>query len=575
MQRELLRAIHLTMNTFKILLSTFFIAPFVLQGAISPAYAQQLSQAGASPDAQIEERVPRASQHPADGPVPSLLPTGRKTPDTTEDQTFLLAAIKVEGNTVFSRADLALYYEDILARLVTSSDLRNAVARITKHYRDRGYFLTQAYLPPQDLSSGVAVIRVAEGYVERVDFQGDGATDGHVQRLAAAIDEFRPIKRKDLERVLLLIGDSFGRIVENAEMAEIDALNGRYALQLTLNAKPESGIMSYDNRGTPSFGKRQLWASLSTNRLLDPDTQFRVGIFTIPDQPQELRYGEMEVTRLVGSDGTTVGASVSASESDAGSVDAIDGIEGKSRRFILKAGHPILRSTETSLWLNVSADIRSISEEDDNGTNFTDQLRVLRSNLYMYAEDDFGGQNQLFGEVSGGIPMFGASSEGPLRSRLGADAAFLKLNASLTRQQKITNEIGIRLHTAGQIANDELLSSEEFSLGGSSIGRAYDFSELTGDHGVGGSVELQYGDSLRDDYFTWFQVFGFYDFGMVWNKGEFEQPRESLSSAGMGLRLNLTDSIRLQLEYARSLTRPVDDDDGNFQRVFVELSKNF
>ncbi|WP_193173754.1 ShlB/FhaC/HecB family hemolysin secretion/activation protein [Nisaea nitritireducens] len=518
--------------------------------------------------------MPRAPEQTPGGPATPLPPAPDKAV-REQEQTFLLAAVSLEGNTLFSQADLALYYEDILARLVTTSDLQAAATRITEHYKERGYFLTQAYLPPQDLSSGIAVIRVAEGYVERVDFQGDGQVHGMVRRLASAIDEFRPIKRKDLERVLLLIGDSFGRIVENAEMAEIDARDGRYALQLTLTAKPESGLVSYDNRGTTSSGKNQIWVSVSSNRFIDPDTQLRVGLFTIPDQPQELRYGEMEISRLVGSAGTTVGAVFSASESDAGGIDAIDGIEGSSRRLVLKAAHPVLRSTEASLWLNLSADIRSISEEDDDGSNFKDELRVLRSNLYMYAVDDFGGQNQLYGELSGGLPAFGASGVGALRSRLGADAEFLKLRASVTRQQEITNETGIRFHVAGQLADDELLSSEEFSLGGSSIGRAYDFSELTGDHGVGGSIELQYGDSLRDDYFTWFQIFSFYDFGMVWNEGEFEQTRESLSSAGLGMRLDLTDTTRLQLEYARSLTRHAADDGGDFQRVFFELSKSF
>lgn len=558
----------------KIHLYIIFLSLLVLYGAPPPAWAQQNPQPHSSPDALIEERVPRATGRTPAGPKTPSSPEGHK-PSEQEEQTFLLAAVILEGNTVFSRADLALYYEDILARLVTTTDLQAATALITKHYRDRGYFLTQAYLPPQDLSAGVAVIRIAEGYVERVDFEGDGERGGYVHRLASAIDEFRPIKRKDLERVLLLIGDSFGRVVESAEMAEIDALEGRYALQLALTSKPESGVISYDNRGTGSSGEHQLWASISSNRLIDPDTQLRVGLFTIPDQPQELRYGELEVSHFVGSDGTTIGAAISASESDAGGIDAIDGIEGSSRRLVLKAAHPILRSTDRSLWINLSADVRSVSEEDNDGSNFKDQLRVLRGNLYMYAEDEFGGQNQLFGEASAGLPVFGASEEGILRSRLGADAKFLKLRGSLTRQQEITREIGIRLHAAGQIADDELLSSEEFSLGGSSIGRAYDFSELTGDHGVGGSIELQYGNGLRDDYFTWFQVFGFYDFGMVWNEGAFERTRESLSSAGLGLRLNLTDSIRLQLEYARSLTRHAEDDGGNFQRVFVELGKTF
>lgn len=43
----------------------------------------------------------------------------------------------------------------------------------------------------------------------------------------------------------------------------------------------------------------------------------------------------------------------------------------------------------------------------------------------------------------------------------------------------------------------------------------------------------------------------------------------------VGLRPDLTESIWLQLEYARGLTRSVDDSGGDFQRVFFEFSKNF
>lgn len=518
--------------------------------------------------------MPRNVGRPAARPAtPGAPDAARDQPD--DAQTFLLAAVLLDGNTVFRKTDLAPYYEDVLARLVTTADLQAAAARITRHYQDRGYFLTQAYLPPQDLAAGIATIRIAEGYVARVDFLGDGKPEGYVARLAAAIDEFRPLKRSDLERVLLLIGDSFGQIVESAEMAEIDPLEGRYALQLTLRDKPESGVLVYDNRGTTASGTEQLWASISSNRFIGPDTQARVGIFTVPAQPQELRYGEIEISRLVGDAGTTLGVLASASESDAGGIDSIDGVEGDSARFVIKASHPLIRSMEQSLWLNLSADARSVSEDDTAGPNFKDQLRVLRGGLYMYLADGFGGQNQLWGEVSGGLDTFGASDEGDLRSRLGADAQFAKARFTMTRQQEITREIGVRAHLAGQYASDELLSSEEFSLGGSSIGRAYDFSEISGEHGIGGSIELQYGDDLRDAYFTWFQAFGFYDVGMVWNEGAFELQRESLASTGLGLRLDLTDSIRLQIEYARALTRPANDDGDTLQRVFFELSKNF
>ena len=45
---------------------------------------------------------------------------------------------------------------------------------------------------------------------------------------------------------------------------------------------------------------------------------------------------------------------------------------------------------------------------------------------------------------------------------------------------------------SGQWASGPLYSSEEFGYGGKNFGRAYDQSELTGDHGVAASVEVDY-----------------------------------------------------------------------------------
>lgn len=73
------------------------------------------------------------------------------------------------------------------------------------------------------------------------------------------------------------------------------------------------------------------------------------------------------------------------------------------------------------------------------------------------------------------------------------------------------------------------------------------------------------------------QFYGSYDKGAVWNRnatGTFL--RHSLSSAALGVRINLPRSIFLSLEAAKPLTRQVETSGGNKDpRYFFSLSVGF
>jgi hemolysin activation/secretion protein len=127
----------------------------------------------------------------------------------------------------------------------------------------------------------------------------------------------------------------------------------------------------------------------------------------------------------------------------------------------------------------------------------------------------------------------------------------------------------------GQWADDQLLSSEEFGLGGSYIGRAYDFSEISGDHGVGSLIELRYGRDVENKVLRGYQLYGFYDIGAVWNDGDGEADRQTLASAGAGVRMALPGSLRINLEYARALTRPVSQDGDKIERLFLSVTFDY
>jgi hemolysin activation/secretion protein len=235
----------------------------------------------------------------------------------------------------------------------------------------------------------------------------------------------------------------------------------------------------------------------------------------------------------------------------------------------------VVRSRELSLWVSGTFDVAQYDKEAAGTSIFDDQLRVGRLGANLYGTDRFDGTNRLSIELSHGFDALGASSADGPRSRFGASAEFTKLRVDVSRDQALGGNFWLEGQLAGQASADELLSSEEFSLGGTYIGRGYDFSELTGDHGLGGSLELRYGRDLDGSVLRGFQAYGFYDAGVVWNLGEFETDRETLASAGLGVRLVFEQQVRLNLEYTRALTRAVDEEGEKAQRLFFKLSQGF
>ena len=154
---------------------------------------------------------------------------------------------------------------------------------------------------------------------------------------------------------------------------------------------------------------------------------------------------------------------------------------------------------------------------------------------------------------------------------------------------RFTGDLSIFAAATGQFAGSQLLSSEEFGFGGEYFGRAFDFSEIAGDHGATGKVELRYAraaDSvpfLRGMPLKDFQFFTYYDYGVAWRidpvaNGVVDgKHAQTGSSAGGGLRFSVNDNISGSIEIDKPLTRDVSarGTDGEEPRLFFQLSANF
>ena len=91
-------------------------------------------------------------------------------PPGAERITLTISRVVVTGATVYSDAELAPLYADLLGGEVSLAAVYDLARRITAKYGAAGYVLSRAIVPPQNFGRHGAVIRiqVVEGYVDQV-----------------------------------------------------------------------------------------------------------------------------------------------------------------------------------------------------------------------------------------------------------------------------------------------------------------------------------------------------------------------------------------------------------------------
>ena len=535
------------------------------------AIAQQTGRSGSqgTEPGQIEKRI-EVPPPPPDVVMPTVPPP----PAAKEVMKFVLGAVQITGVTIYRPAELSSFYEAYLGREVTFADVEKILEAITGKYREDGYVLSRAVAPPQRIELGILRVRVIEGFVAKVRFKG--ADPGRMSLLQAYADKItavRPTTLSVLERYLLLMGDLPGVRV-TPRLTPVDAETGAYELILSLTHKRQLGFLNLSNRGTRTAGPLQALAGANLNSLLGMLDQTRLIVFFVPDNPSELVYFSLAHEQQVGTEGTTVSLAASRSDTETGNETLGTKTDGVGTRFTLALSHPLVRSSDQTLRLTVKFDIVNSKKTGISGKT-EDRLRVVRLGGRYELNDALAGTNKLALELSQGLDIFNASPEGATNvSRLNGRGDFTKVTAEASRRQGVGKSWALQFAAIAQHSNYTLLTPEQFTLGGSRFGRAYNPSEISGDRGAAASVELRYEPAFKLELMKLDRVYAYYDAGAVWGAGF---TRFSLASAGIGLNVTVANTLIAKFEVAKPLTRPVADeiDDGDDLRFFFNLTAVF
>lgn len=558
-----------------------FSASLALLTGVASSYAQAQVPSTAEPS--------RATGQIAPQPVPGAPDIqGRITaqeapvaaPAGAEKVKLTLKAVVVEGNSVYSEAALNAVYGDKIGTEITLADVYAIAGQLTAKYRNDGYILTQVVIPPQTIEGGTVRLRVVEGFVDQVRVEaGEGVDSAFLQGFAAKIAASKPLNAKKLERYVLLINDLPG-MTGRAVLAPSPNVVGASDVTIFVERKPYDAFLQLDNRGSRYLGPLQMNAGARLNNMFGLyeglSVQFVTALDGWPDR--ELDYGAVSWSQPVNHEGTRVSVGYSVTSTEPGYTLSPFDIEGLARAANIEVMHPFIRTRQENLYGTLRFNYLNTERSDNLGLGKTeDRLRVLRlAGTYQFT-DGFLGMNTINGEISKGLDLFGMKDKGsfnPTRER--GDPEFFKGTMEISRVQRVTNMIELFGSVQGQKSANILLASEEFGVGGITYGSAYNSSEITGEDGLAGRIELRLNNPVQTP-FNFSQVYSFYDLGKVWDRDStvVRDRQRSLASAGLGLRVNVNDNLAGTVELAVPLTRRVETEDDKDARLFGSLTARF
>lgn len=545
----------------------------------TPAAAQLAPSQPAQPaydprqiERQLESQQPPAAQTARPSVrLPQFQPSER--PTSGRGPKFDLRDVIVTGAHAIPPDVIAGVYRPYLGQRVSLDALGDIAVRIGDLYREAGYHLSRAIVPPQDIRSGRVHIKVIEGTISELVLDGDDADQFGVRGYFSDALNDSPSRLSTLERKMMLVNNLPGVRIEDSSIDEIGRATGKFRLIVRLKTWRVYSALAVDNLGSASVGPWQTYATLALNSTFLAGDVLTANYSTALNDPRELGFGRLAYEAPVGTDGVRLGASAIISDVRPGDIRRLTDDVTHTQSFEVRGSFVPWQSQLSTLTLSALFGFSDVSETDIFGPIYNDHIHTVALVADYRLQDLLGGTDYLTVMARQGLGIFGASRPGDdLLSRDGASGEFSVLSFWATRYQPIVDRWSVKFAAAGQFAAQPLLLSQQFYLGGASFGRAYDSAEVSGDNGLAGSLELRFQQPLNDQLFRSYELYGFLESGVVWNTDMALRDGLSLTSAGGGVRLNFANDVQAGFGVALPLTYRSPTNENRSPRFLFSLS---
>ncbi len=508
-------------------------------------------------------------------------------PDT--GQTITLQSVRFQGHEgLATEPELQKIIKDAIGKELGFNGLQHLADRVTQYLKDQGYFLAYAFLPEQDIGKGHLIIMIQPGRIDGaqnwpqgyIKKNGVDVTDKRVnQTLIHALDpeQSAAIRSTQIERGLLTLSDLAG--VSAKSDLKKGSQPGTTRVDIELNPTDRyTGSVWTDNYGSRYTGRWRANGTAAINNLSGMGDQLSVMANVSTEtfsEDMELKYGRLGYRLPVGYTGLVANLGAShmtyALGKDLGNLD----LNGSATTANADLTYPLIRSRRQNVYLGGGYVYKTL--EDQQGSAQIKDRKYHNLSLTLHGDhlDRFYGgglTNYRLALTRGDLDRSGNSLDYSAdQASAQTHGAFKKLQLSATRLQKITSRLSLLASASGQWTNDNLDSSEKFTLGGPNGVRGYTTGEGSGDKGWKATLETRYEvPELNLDGAT-LQLQAFVDTGHVslqadpWdgydpaNQNTNGVNDYQLTSGGLGFSLSKSQVYSLRASYAWKINDDIDD----------------
>lgn len=468
---------------------------------------------------------------------------------------FDIDEFRVEGADSLPQIEIEAAVYPFLGPNRTTQDVEKARAAVEKAYHDNGLQTVGVSIPQQDAQRGFVVLKVGENRVGRLRVKGSRYFD-----LATIKSSAPSLREGSLPNFQAVTKDivSLNRWPDRRVTPALRAGVTPGTVDVDLNVEdtlPLHGSAELNNRQSPSTTALRSSVSLRYDNLWQLGHSMTWTFQWAPMNPKDAMV--ISGSYLARTDIDWLSVLVYGLKSDS-SVATVGGanVVGPGQVIGGRAVLTLPGKGELFHTLSLGIDYKDFKQSLKLGSDAFDSPVTYAPLVASYGASwqAEGRLTQLNAAVTTGLRGIGSSPEEFDVKRYKATASFIHLNADISHTQELAEGFQLYAKLQGQAADQPLVSSEQLSLGGQDSVRGYLESEVLGDYGVAGTLEIRSpnlapymaqnlpnptGDPIKYNAFDDWRFFAFADGGhaRIHEPLVDQQSHFDLASYGVGMRM--------------------------------------
>ncbi len=473
--------------------------------------------------------------------------------------TFTIKKFVIEGGALFDPEELQRQVRGFIGRSKTSADVEGARDALERYFRDRGYPTVIVNIPEQTVQSRIIRLEIIENRIGTVTITGNSWFS--TEKIKRDLPSLAPNMVIKVDRVQNEV-NSINKHPDFKVFPDIQPGKSPETVDVFLKVKenrPIHGSLELNNKSANDTTDLRVNAALRYDNLWQREHSISAQYQMSPQKMDEVQVFSGSYTLKApwsANDRLTLyGVTSNTKSVSAGGFGNL----GKGMIIGVRAVLPLKPLDSYNHAVVLGFDYKDFEQTvEAEGVVFMTPISYLPfSVLYNGSLPDASG----FTSISMGINVAfrGAvtNSQQFEDKRHEAKGNYITMTMGVERNQKLPYGLSLMAKLDGQVADQPLISNEQYSGGGMDSVRGYKESEASGDNALHAALELSTRELFNESSEGKFRLspYVFYEMAQLWKKEPLstESAFTSLQSTGIGMRGYLLKDVDFQCDLAFAL----------------------